>query len=175
MFKLSQQHLSRFAAASVRQFEDEMVRHLGERLPLLAAATGPENLLPMVQREIGRAALHGITVEKDVRRFLELSSVLDGDLDEALNPPLDGETPEATAPTTPAETLARLTELASQRLSQAQAAAPGDPLHAEAASALAEGGPDGIDDPFSGKTPVGQAVMPCPGRSLRKRICSFST
>ncbi|HEY8376064.1 MAG TPA: hypothetical protein VIK91_06220 [Nannocystis sp.] len=167
MFKLSKQHLSRFAAASVRQFEDEMVRHLCERFPLLAAAMGPEALLALVQREIGRAALHGITMEKDVRRFIELGSVLAGELGEALAPPPDG-----AAPMTPADTLARLAELASQRL--AQAADPDDPRSAEAASVLADAGPSGLEEPFSGKSPVGQAVMPCPGRTLRKRLCAFS-
>lgn len=174
MLKITRQQMARFATSSVRNFEDRMVRHLGERFPLLSAAKGPEGLLHMVQREIGRAALHGITVEKDVRRFIELSSALDGDLDDALDPPQDTEGPAKTAPRTPAETLERIAELAPQKLFEAPAAA-NDALRREAASAVADTSPGATDDPSGGKTPVGQPVMPCPGKSLRKRLCAFST
>ena len=159
MFKINPQQMTLFSASTARRFEESMVRHLAGRLPLRSASLGADAVRELVQREVVRAAMHGITVEKDVRRFLELSCALGDAVDAALEHPAD-------PPRTSTETLHQLAALppADSGADEAQLAE----------TAAVRDDPEGGTSEPAGANPVGQPVMPCPGKTLRKRILGFS-
>lgn len=77
MFKITQDQIDALARASVRKLADRMVRRVAKRIKV-----DPDLLSKMVELGIERAGRQGITVEKEVSRFVGLVLTVDDHLDE---------------------------------------------------------------------------------------------
>ncbi|AKJ01516.1 Hypothetical protein AA314_03142 [Archangium gephyra] len=123
---------------------------------------------------MARAATHGITVEKDVRGFIELMCALGEGFDADPQLPGVSEVLGKEGPKTPAAKVEQLRELASEHLAQTPTAPADEATRKEASAAMKEppAGETGVQ--FSDRTPAGKPVAPCPGKPVRKRIFSFS-
>jgi hypothetical protein len=170
MLKISRQQMDSFRAAAARAFEERMVAHLAERFPLRSASLGEPELLRVIQKGLGSAALHGIVKEKDVCRLIELMYALG---EGASATPDDSWVAEILDKATPANFSARLEQLgalAAERLAQPDPQAADPAVREEAAAALAS--PE--EPPFHPQAGAEDPVAPCPGAS-KKRLCSFSS
>lgn len=170
MLKLSRQQMDSFRSAAARAFEERMIAHLAQRFPLRCGQIGQPNLLQVIQKGLGSAALHGIVKEKDVCRLIELMLALGEGADAA---PDDGWVVEILDKATPANFSARLEQLgalAAERLAQPDPEAADPAAREEAATALSS--PE--EAPFHPQAGVADPVAPCPG-AIKKRLCSFSS
>jgi hypothetical protein len=71
MFKIRREQMDVLAQQSLDQFQAAMLRHLRARFPAQTAGRLDPELRAMVHEGIGRAAVYGITLETDVKRYLE--------------------------------------------------------------------------------------------------------
>jgi hypothetical protein len=127
----------------------------------------------MVQRGIGHAASHGITVEKDVCLFIDVMCALGEEFD--ADPDFAGvakilgkDSPKSTS-----EKVEQLCKVASERLSQSRDDAVDDAIQLEASTALAEA-PPRAEARFGSKTSVGQPIVACPKKPIKRRVYHFS-
>lgn len=181
MFKIDKQQMAAFAESSARGFEERMVQHLEERLPqycaTLATAAGVQTL---VQKGIERAAAHGITIEKDVSRFIGVMCVLGEKFDVDPKLPWVAEVLGKENPKSVSEKVDQLCQKASEHLAltsedSGEDSGEEDSLEEEATAALTEERVQvGSFEPFSRSAAVGQPVVPCP-KVVKKRLYSFSS
>jgi hypothetical protein len=73
--------LSMFSEAEVRKFENWMAAHLAKFFPRECAALGESKLLATIQYGIRQAARHGLTVKRDVCKYIDVMIVLGPDFD----------------------------------------------------------------------------------------------
>jgi hypothetical protein len=72
MLVIRPEQMEVFKQAALRNFETEMVAHLGEFSPPLFKAVGEEQMRQAIQLGIGRADSYGFTFRGPVRLYLEL-------------------------------------------------------------------------------------------------------
>ena len=175
MFKINKQQMAVFAELSVRSFEERMIRYLGERFPKHCATLAAIGLQSLARKGIERATSHGITIEKDVSRFIGLMCVFGEGFDADPKLPWAAEVLGKEGPKSTSEKVAQLCKKASEHLVQMIENTEEDALAVEASSALAEERPNvGAWEPFSRDVVVGQPIVPCL-KVVRKRLYAFSS
>lgn len=81
MLTIRDQQMRAFRSAGLRRFEDKMVRHLMQFWPERCAAIGESAVRASVRQGVESAQRHGIVVEFDVARYLDLMYALSFDFD----------------------------------------------------------------------------------------------
>jgi hypothetical protein len=79
--RIRQPQMEVFSQIEIRKFEDWMVNHLTRFFPAQCLALGNSQLRELIQHGIKRAAVHSITTERDVCKFIDLMIVFGRDFD----------------------------------------------------------------------------------------------
>jgi len=82
MFKLRQEQMAAFTQAVLQNFEDRMVVHLNQFFPEQCTMLGEPKVRETIRYGIQRAASHGIVVERDVCKYLDLMFAFGPDFDQ---------------------------------------------------------------------------------------------
>ncbi len=81
MLAIRREQWALFSQAEVRKFEDWTVSHLKKFFPRQCAAMGDPKLRETIQYGIRRAASYGITVKRDVCKYIDVMIALGQDFD----------------------------------------------------------------------------------------------
>lgn len=154
MFKISKQQMGEFSRQRAESFEQRMVGHLGERFPLACVGLTKEALVDKVKQAVVRAAVHRITAEKDVCRFIELATALGEGFDVDPKLPWVGEILDQAEARGISRAVERVYNRASEQIARASGGAS--------------------EQSFSERAPVGDPVAPCP-ENVSRRVYSFSS
>ena len=71
MLTIRREQMEALGRYSLDQFEAAMIRHLRTRFPAQTETRIDSDLREMIKNGIGRAAVYDITLENDVKRYLE--------------------------------------------------------------------------------------------------------
>lgn len=170
MFKIDSRQLEACAGISTKNFADKLTRHLVSAVPEACAALGAAEIRRKIEAGIGRAASHGITVEKDVCRFVALGFALGEAFDE--NPKLSWvrDILGAENPLDPSAKVQQLWTVAESDFIPDEMSFGGNDV-AEPSTAIAVELAEAARTELSSPLPVGNPVAPCP---LRARFYPFS-
>lgn len=168
MFKIPKQQMVEIARTAACNYEKRMVRQLGKQFPGTCLGMSEMDLVDRVQQGVLRAALHKITAEKHVGKFIALATALGQEFD--MDPKYQW-AHEMLGNLTPQNT-SEVIEALNQKAAEHLAALPG--AGAKAAAEALTGGPRPGDEPFSERADVGDPVAPCP-KLARRRLYSFSS
>jgi hypothetical protein len=78
---IRQQQMAVLTEASRGKFEDRMVEHLNRCFPSECQALGDKGVLEAIRYGIERAASHGINLERDVCKYIDLMFAFGRDYD----------------------------------------------------------------------------------------------
>ncbi len=81
LFQIRREQIEALAAASVEQFQDNIIEHLRQVWPEETGAMTDDELLAWVRYGVDRGAPYGIDTEFDVARFIDLMFVFDTEFD----------------------------------------------------------------------------------------------
>ena len=76
MFKVRREQMVAYREAALRDFEDQVVAHVGRCFPEELAALGEDGTRLVIRSGIERAGGYGIVAERDVCKFIDLMLVL---------------------------------------------------------------------------------------------------
>src|SRR5437764_345403 len=79
---IRQEQMAVLAGVHQRKFEDELAEHLNRCFPDKCAALGEARMRHVIRHGIGRAASHGINLERDICKFIDLMFVFGYGFDE---------------------------------------------------------------------------------------------
>lgn len=166
MLKITQQQMATLSRLRVQDFEDRMVQHVRVANSQRCAVLGDSRIRDMVRSGIGRAASHGITIERDVCRFIELMCTLGETFDSDPRYPWTREILKKGRFRSPSVMMDRLYAEASEQVPRTDEEARSDEQTdgAGAAPAGADTSPQAAEVQFSGITPIGKLIIPCPRR-----------
>lgn len=75
MFVITDQQRAAFRARGVAELHEALLGHVLECFPGACAALGADSLASHVGRAMGRAEAHGLTLERDICTYVELTIV----------------------------------------------------------------------------------------------------
>jgi len=75
MFKIRSHHHNAFRAVRLRLFEDRAIQHLRGCFPLETEPHSDDQLRVRVRECIGRASAHGLTTERQVMAFVDVTYI----------------------------------------------------------------------------------------------------
>ena len=81
VFKLRREHVQSFDAYMLESFEVRAIAHLRRCFPEVVGKASDDQMLELVRYGIERAASHGIDIERDVLRYLDLMCMFGVDFD----------------------------------------------------------------------------------------------
>lgn len=81
MLTIRDAQMAAFSQAAMRRFEDWMLRHLRQFFPAQCLSLDETALRELVRYGIARASTHGITMERDVCKYIDLNTVFGRDFD----------------------------------------------------------------------------------------------
>jgi hypothetical protein len=81
MLTIRREQFAILAEAEVQKFEEWMVVHLRRFFPKQCTVAGDAQLRETIRYGIRRAAVHGITVKRDVAKYIDLMIVFGRDFD----------------------------------------------------------------------------------------------
>ena len=87
MLDIRTEQMAAFRAQLLKQFENRMVKHIGQAYPdqfeaMLDPESGDAPVRTLVRKGVEKAAGYGIDIEADVARFIDLMVEIDPDLDQ---------------------------------------------------------------------------------------------
>jgi hypothetical protein len=82
---IRKQQINSFSHASLEQFKERMEGHLRRCFPAECEALGDERVQDTIRYGIERAASHGIDLERDVCKYIDLMFTFGRDFDSNLN------------------------------------------------------------------------------------------
>jgi hypothetical protein len=81
MLTIRREQLEALRKVDVKRFEREMMQHLRSRFRPQVSTLSDDELENLIQNAVVRAASHDVTLEGDVRRFLECVAIYGIDFD----------------------------------------------------------------------------------------------
>ena len=83
MLKIRPEQMEIFKQIEIKNFENRMVKHLRSTFPSQTKMSNDDKLLELIRVGIDRSLKYGITMEWDIRRYLECSVLYGWDFDES--------------------------------------------------------------------------------------------
>jgi hypothetical protein len=78
---IRQKQIAFFSEASLRDFTDRVAEHLARCFPAECEALGEKGIQQVIHYGIGRAGSHGIDLERDVCKYIDLMFAFERDFD----------------------------------------------------------------------------------------------
>jgi hypothetical protein len=83
MLIIRKEQMAVFSRAELEEFGDRMVKHLNKCFSEECKSLGEPEVRKLIQYGVGRAASYGITVERDVCKYIDLMMAFGVDFDQS--------------------------------------------------------------------------------------------